>query len=360
MRRRVLRVTLVGCLGIAALAYGSLEKRVTVRVEGRPVHRLRTFATSVEDALRRAGVEVGARDRVVPALEAPLAEGAVIDVFRAKPIVLLLDGKPRRVLVTSLTVDDVLEEIALRGSVADVVRPSRAARVRTGMTISYRRAVAVRVVHDRRTERVITNAPTVRRVLHDLGVKLGRRDRVRPGLSVAPRRGMTIRVLRVGVHVEERRVPIPWRTVRTADPRLEYGLRRVSEPGRDGVRVYRYRSTYVDGELVSRKLIGSRVVRKPRHEVISLGAWFPTCRCTRGSQRGSATWYEAPGLAAAHRSLPMGTVVRVTNFANGRSVNVVIRDRGPWGDGRIIDLSDNAFRRLASLGKGVIRVRIRW
>jgi rare lipoprotein A len=51
--------------------------------------------------------------------------------------------------------------------------------------------------------------------------------------------------------------------------------------------------------------------------------------------------------------------VTVTNLANGRSIRVVINDRGPFG-GRIIDLSEEAFSALASLGTGVIDVRLTW
>ena len=66
--------------------------------------------------------------------------------------------------------------------------------------------------------------------------------------------------------------------------------------------------------------------------------------------------------AAVRAAAPVvhGTVVRVENVASGRWVNVVIRDRGPHEAGRIIDLSDEAFRRIGSLSQGVIRVRIRW
>jgi rare lipoprotein A len=80
-----------------------------------------------------------------------------------------------------------------------------------------------------------------------------------------------------------------------------------------------------------------------------------------GTEVGQASWYYASGsgLTAAHPWLPYGTVVTVTNLANGESVRVVINDRGPFG-GRIIDLSPEAFSRLASLGTGVIDVRISW
>jgi rare lipoprotein A len=53
-------------------------------------------------------------------------------------------------------------------------------------------------------------------------------------------------------------------------------------------------------------------------------------------------------------------VVRVTNLDTGASVNVVIRDRGPYVSGRIIDLSEIAFQRIANPGTGIIRVKIRW
>ena len=65
------------------------------------------------------------------------------------------------------------------------------------------------------------------------------------------------------------------------------------------------------------------------------------------TQRGEASWYDPPwsGLTAAHPWLPFGTLVTVTDRATGRSVTVVIDDRGPFAPGRIIDLSPEAFAR---------------
>jgi rare lipoprotein A len=94
---------------------------------------------------------------------------------------------------------------------------------------------------------------------------------------------------------------------------------------------------------------------------------------TPGVQVGQASWYGRPhhgrktasgevydmnALTAAHRTLPLGTRVRVTNTDNGRSVTVRINDRGPFRDGRIIDLSRAAARALGASGDGVFPVRI--
>lgn len=61
---------------------------------------------------------------------------------------------------------------------------------------------------------------------------------------------------------------------------------------------------------------------------------------------------------AAHRTLPFGTYVKVTNLDNGKSVRVKINDRGPFVQGRIIDLSKSAFSQLGELSTGLLRVRV--
>jgi rare lipoprotein A len=63
-------------------------------------------------------------------------------------------------------------------------------------------------------------------------------------------------------------------------------------------------------------------------------------------------------MTAAHRTLKMNTRVRVTNKRNGRTVEVRINDRGPYGRGRIIDLSEAAAKKLDMIDAGVVPVRI--
>ena len=76
-----------------------------------------------------------------------------------------------------------------------------------------------------------------------------------------------------------------------------------------------------------------------------------------GKSTASGERYDSRALTAAHRTLPLGTDIRVTNLENGRSVRVRINDRGPHVRGRIIDLSSSAAAALG-FGTGVARVRI--
>ena len=68
--------------------------------------------------------------------------------------------------------------------------------------------------------------------------------------------------------------------------------------------------------------------------------------------------YDPDKLTGAHRTLPLGSRVRVTNLQNGRSVLVTINDRGPYAGRRAIDLSYGAARALGMIQRGVTRVRI--
>ena len=78
----------------------------------------------------------------------------------------------------------------------------------------------------------------------------------------------------------------------------------------------------------------------------------------RGGRTASGEVSGPNGYTAAHRTLPFGTKVLVTNMSNGRSVTVRINDRGPYGRGRIIDVSTAAARKLGMIGSGTARVRV--
>jgi rare lipoprotein A len=74
---------------------------------------------------------------------------------------------------------------------------------------------------------------------------------------------------------------------------------------------------------------------------------------------GLCAYYPAHGngLTAAHRTLPFGTRLRVTDPKTGRSVTVLINDRGPFGRHRVLDVSPSAARALGMMGRGVIFVQ---
>ena len=77
-----------------------------------------------------------------------------------------------------------------------------------------------------------------------------------------------------------------------------------------------------------------------------------------GSKTSNGERHVSTAMVAAHKSLPFGTKVKVTNLNNGKSVIVRINDRGPFVKGRVIDLSYAAFSQIESPGKGVTKVEL--
>lgn len=78
----------------------------------------------------------------------------------------------------------------------------------------------------------------------------------------------------------------------------------------------------------------------------------------QGRKTASGAAFNQKARTAAHKKLPFGTKVKVTNLNNGKDVVVVINDRGPFIKGRIIDLSRSAFTVIGNINSGVIKVRI--
>ncbi len=78
----------------------------------------------------------------------------------------------------------------------------------------------------------------------------------------------------------------------------------------------------------------------------------------QGQKTASGQLYHPDSLTAAHKTLGFGTLVKVTNLGNGKSVIVRINDRGPFVKGRVIDLSKNAMKTLEGIDKGLINVKV--
>jgi len=77
-----------------------------------------------------------------------------------------------------------------------------------------------------------------------------------------------------------------------------------------------------------------------------------------GKQTANGEEFDARALTAAHRTLPFGTRLRVTNVATGRSVMVRVNDRGPFIPGRVVDVSHSAAEALGMVGDGVAKVKL--
>jgi uncharacterized protein YabE (DUF348 family) len=347
IRQATRAATAAAVIAVAALSYLVISKQVTLVVDGRP-QGVRTMSANVADLLAGEGIELASGLSVQP-----------------PPATLLADGM-------TVTVDSVAELQAIAGSTSDVgvwvmegidgpwskvrVPPIEGSPSASGAgtaSVVAARAVVMGKVHD-----VLTNAATSGELLSAMGITPDADDRVRPSPSTPLHDGSRVRYDRVRIFTRDVDSPIPFTSGTTVSPTLAPGEVRIVQTGVDGVIRTTYRVRAVNGSVVDRAVVGRHVLREAVPERRRVGR----ADVSPGeSQVGEASWYDTPwdGMTAAHPWLPFGTDVTVTNLATGESVVVVINDRGPFG-GRIIDLADEAFARLAPLGQGVMQVRLAW
>jgi rare lipoprotein A len=116
-------------------------------------------------------------------------------------------------------------------------------------------------------------------------------------------------------------------------------------------------SVVLVGALLLFAACGAKQAPPPAHATTvyrGYASWYGESQMTASGER-----FDKHAMTAAHRTLPLGTRVRVTNTHNGRSVIVRINDRGPYGGhGRIIDLSEAAARVLDMIEAGVVPVEL--
>jgi rare lipoprotein A (peptidoglycan hydrolase) len=101
-----------------------------------------------------------------------------------------------------------------------------------------------------------------------------------------------------------------------------------------------------------------RPAEQPGYDEVGVASWYGSEFHGRPTADGER--FDMYATSAAHTTLPLPSIVEVTNLENGRSIRVRLNDRGPFKPGRIIDLSRSAAQQLGYLDKGLARVRVRY
>jgi rare lipoprotein A len=340
---------LAAALLAAGLTYVAVQKTVTLVVDQRRPEAVRTMSASVGELLDAEGILVGNGDLVTPPTHTSLADGMTVVVERGWLGGVMVPGP------------DGVGVWVMEGATAPHLKlASRSGEdwFSAGDPAGWSQVVTANVAVKGKDHDVITNAGTVRELLSAMGIAPDRDDRVLPSPRTPLKDGMRVRYDQIAFRTREVRVPIPYTTYTRYSDAMAPGEVRLDRLGVDGLMVERTRVKYVNGKAVATVVLSRTVLE----EAVGAARVVGRENGSQGTQVGEASWYSfAPGsgLIAAHPWLAFGTVVTVTNLASGESVQVVINDRGPFG-GRIIDLSDEAFARIAPLSQGVCQVRLTW
>ena len=254
------------------------------------------------------------------------------------------------------TVADFLNEQKIALDENDLIIPDKNAKVFSNTHIIISRTKKITIKEAGKTFQAHTLLNTVEQaVWENKNINLADDDITNPLRQILIKDGMTIVVTHVLIKEETKNQDIEFKTISNEDDKLGWRVKKITQKGIKGIREIKYKVVYYDGKEISRKVLESNVIKDPIEEIVTQGTYMKLGKAAKGQ----GTWYAwKGGLFAASTTLPRGSYAKVTNTENGESVVVQINDYGPQGKGRIIDLDKVAFEKIASLGAGVIGVKV--
>jgi len=311
----------------------------------------------------------------VPAFAAtPSAPATHVVVFRS-------NGTVTQHVTNAPTVGDFLRERGIVVSQNDYVYPSAGTAVTDNTTVEYRAAVPVTLVTANSLKMLTTAAEDVGALLEEQHVALGKDDTVRPSLADAIVAGSTVRIARIVKWVKTEHHAIAQRVVRRIDFSLPPGKTRVVSAGSPGVRETMVRFIRSDYGGVQKRVILSRIVRKPEVRIVAEGigefAAFHDV-AARGIEKtayiassamamlataytaacGGCSGYTAIGARAGHgivavdpSVIPLGTKLYIPGYGPA-----VAGDTGGAIHGNRIDLGFNSLSDALRFGRHAVTV----
>ncbi|MBW8801583.1 MAG: DUF348 domain-containing protein, partial [Streptomyces sp.] len=264
-------------LGVAFLAawggqaaYAASAKSVAVTVDGQR-STVRTHGDTVGDALKAAHLTVGAHDLLAPAPTTRLNSRTVVVLRRGRELQLTVDGTPRSVWVTAMSVDEALDQIGLRAGGALLSADRSRAIPLKGFSLDVRTRKTVQLLDGGKVRRLTTNALQVQQVLREAHVRLRPTDRLSVAGGTSVKNGMVVRITRIFGREVAEDSPIGFHVVRRPTSSLYVGQSRVVRPGRIGVLHRTFKLKFVNGRLAAKRQFSHRVTATPVDKIVAYG-----------------------------------------------------------------------------------------
>ena len=273
--RSPLLYTVVALLLATLIAGGVMavvrHKNVTLDVDGEKIS-LSTMTTSVDAALSDAGYSISDRDVVAPERDASLSDGDTVVLRRAREVSLTVDGQPKTVWTTALTVEDALKQFELGEDVH--VSASRSQRLPLdGAALDVLNPLVVELADGALpVTDVRMAAPTVGEFLAAHGAPLEQADTVVPAADTPLTDGMAVTVTRDRTETKVETLPLAPEEQRIEDPTMNQSRTVLENPGVPGVQDVTFAVNTVNGREVGRNQVSATVTTPAQPKVIRVGA----------------------------------------------------------------------------------------
>ena len=192
----------------------------------------------------------------------------------------------------------------------------------------------------------------VGKFLEEKNIQVGQEDVLNVPKEALIADNLQIQITRVKQSEEFETISIGYKEIKQNDTNMLLGNTKVLQAGEQGIRQKKYTIRRENGQIVDKVLIEDKIIKEPKDKIVTVG----TKILVLSTQEGECSWLKGITSSVKYRK---GTLVKVTNKANGKSVKVTVGGWGPQpSTGRILDLNLDAFSQIANPDVGHIEVLV--
>ena len=293
--RKIIPVVAAGATALAlagtTFGYANLNKAVTLSVDGQTTD-VRTAANTVGAVLESRGIEVNSHDVVAPSVNTKVQDGTRIAVKFGRQVTFTVDGAAQTIWTTAVTVDDALNALSVDLAGAELSTSRGSAIGRQGLTIVIATQKKIIIVDAGKKRTITTTGQTLADALAAAKIKVDEDDKLSASPDTRLVDGKKFTFTQVDVSSKTKRIKVDFDTVRKKSSKLKKGVTKIDTEGVRGVRAITYELVRHNGKIVKRVKIKSRLLSKPKSEVILVGTKKTTTSKSSGSSAPSGSVWD--------------------------------------------------------------------
>lgn len=276
------------------IAVDSMMKNITIVIDGKE-QVVSTFKDTVEEVLAENGITIAEKDKLSKNTDETLGKKDLIEIHRAVPVQVAIDGTVTSYLTPEKTVRAFFDTENIAVQEKDKVSVSLEEEIVSGMRVSIARAVGVTLVADGEEKTYQTPEKTVGAFLTSENIAVNELDKVSLSMEDTITSGMSITIVRVTTEVMEEVQNVAFAVQEKKDSTLDKGKTVVKQEGAAGERKLTKKLTYEDGVLVGEEILSTEVLKEAVDKIVLVGT------------RNTAVYAKKPSASslAASRGTPV-------------------------------------------------------
>lgn len=272
-KKLVMILLSVGVLSIITgfSVYETTKTELTLSLDGEEIE-VKSHETTVKDVLEQENVDINEKhDYVQPGLDTEVKNGMKIIWKPAKQVTLNIDGEQEKIWTTESTVEELLSKQRIIVDEYSEIKPALTEKIKDNMNIIVKNALEISLVVGGEEEKVMTTSKTVAELLEEQEIELNKLDRVEPSESEQLTNETVVNVIRVEKKTDVVEEEIDYKTTTKKDNSLEKGKEKVIQEGEKGKLKKEFEVTLENGKEVKRTLQKEEKIKDSKDRIVAVG-----------------------------------------------------------------------------------------